>query len=775
MSGRDRTLTLAAAVAGALALLTGALAAAETPGLVGLVFEKPGFREPASKDVIKHLAHEWTGGPGDWSARWRGALEGPVTGEVTFFAEADNGLRLEIDGKVVIDGLGRGEARSGKLSLVAGRKVSMRVDYFQDGDPSYLRLYWSWAGQERVPVDPAALSYDAEDERLVMEALPEDYWSPDDAPLRATAEGSEWLDLSYQDGRLAPVVGVESRQVFRGNREHPELAGELPFTYNHAPMLAYWNGRFFLEFLAAPRDEHQDPTMTLLTSSVDGRRWSAPRVVFPAFTPEGDDHQTLAHQRMGFYVPPDGERLLVTAFYGRWPSPNEGLGIGRVVREVGKDGRLGPIYFIRYNRHVGWDETNTPYPFFRTSPDPGFVAACEALLADKLVVQQWWEEDRSPDGFYRIGGEGFEGKAFAWYTRADGVVVGLWKAGYAASSPDGGQTWSERRKLPSVIVGHAKMWGQQTDDGRFAFVYNPHFEWRYPLALHTSEDGRTFGDMACVQCELPDTRYQGGAKDVGPQYIRGITPGNGDAPGDDMWLVYSMNKEDIWISRVPVPIRSRVERWVDDGFDTLIPGGPVDGWNLYAPAWAPVDVAEFPSVVDKSLRLADAEPHDHATAIRVFPETSEVEVSFRLLPRPADAGRLEIEVLGRSGQRPVRIALTDTGWVQAQRGEERVDLLRYEAGDWLSLELTVRSGAGTYDLAINGRRVLEDATFAEPVGAVERLSFRTGVYRQLGSGLGLGRADEDDVAPDRPGAGERVPEAVFFIDDVSIARHEVSP
>lgn len=749
-----------------LTLMVAVPVLAEAPGLVGLVFEKPDFREPASKDVVKHLDHEWTGGPGDWSARWRGWIEGPVTGEVRFFAEADNGLRLEIDGRVVIDGLGRDAARSGRVSMVAGRKAPLRIAYFQDGDPSYLRLYWSWSGQPRTLVDPAALSYGPEDEREVMEALPEDYWDPDEAPLRVTAEGSEWLDLSYQDGRLAPVVGVESRQVFRADREHPERSGELPFTYNHAPMLAYWNGRFYLEFLAAPRDEHQDPTVTLLTTSIDGRRWSAPRVVFPAFTPEGDDHRTVAHQRMGFYVPPDGERLLVLAFYGRWPSPNEGLGVGRVVRQVDKEGRLGPIYFIRYNRHAGWNETNTPYPFFRDSPDTGFVRACEALLADKLRVQQWWEEDRSEDGFYLLGGGGFEGKAFTWYTRADGVVVGLWKAGYAASSADGGRTWTERRKLPSVIVGHAKMWAQATDDGRYAFVYNPHFEWRYPLALHTSADGRTFGDMACVHCELPDTRYQGGAKDIGPQYVRGITPGNGDAPGDDLWLVYSVNKEDIWISRVPVPIRSRVEAWVDDGFDTLIPGGPVDRWNVYAPRWAPVDVVEHPSVVDKSLRLADAEPWDYARAVRVFPEAPAVELGFRLQPFPREGGRLEVEVLGRSGQRPVRIALTDTGWIQARRGEETVDLRRYEAGQWLSFELKVRSGEATWDLAIDGRAVLEGAALAEPAAAVERLSFRTGEYRRLGRGLGLGRGE--DVAPDRPGAGERVPESVFHVDDVSV-------
>jgi len=33
------------------------------------------------------------------------------------------------------------------------------------------------------------------------------------------------------------------------------------------------------------------------------------------------------------------------------------------VREVEAEGTLGPIYFIRYNRHAGFNETNTAYPF----------------------------------------------------------------------------------------------------------------------------------------------------------------------------------------------------------------------------------------------------------------------------------------------------------------------------------------------------------------------------------------------------------------------------
>ena len=747
-------------------LLTAAARRAEwrTGGLVGVICEKSNFKEPASRDVIRHLNHDWTGGPNDWSAWWIGSLEGPHSGEVVFEAEADNGIKLEIDGKTVIDGLGRDKARRGRMRRIKGRKYPVKVWYFQDGDLSFLRLYWSWAGQERVLVNPAALSYSAKNLKAAVDALPDEYWG-DDAPVLVTGKGSESLDFSHQDGRLAPVVGVQNYQVYRSNREHPELASELNFTYNHAPMLAYWNGRFYLEFLAAPQDEHQYPTVTLLASSMDGRRWSTPKVTFPAFTPEGDRHQTITHQRMGFSVSSDN-RLLVLAFYGRWPSPNEGDGIGRVVREVYENNRLGPIYFIRYNRHAGWNESNTPYPFYRESPDAGFVAACDELLANKLRTQQWWEEDRSKDGFYAFEGHGFLGKAFSWYTRPDGQTVGFWKAGYAALSPDGGKTWTKAKKLPSIIVGHAKMWGQQTDDGRFAMVYNPHFEWRYPLVVNTGDDGVTFSNMAVVHGELPRLRYQGGAKDMGPQYVRGIVPGNGNPPGGDMWLTYSMSKEDIWVSRVPVPIRDRVEGWVDDTFDDLIPGGVVRNWNIYSPRWAPIDVVEFPSVVDKSLQLNDWEPCDYARAVRVFPQSKRVTVQFDLLAGQASHGRMEIDLLSRGGLRPIRLMLGSNGKVQAIQGDQIVDLQSYKANTWFSLQVDLDADSQRFSVSIDGKRILEDAQFAEKASSVERLSFRTGRYRRIGAGLGIGRCNR---AADLPGAGEAARKATYHVNNVRIA------
>ena len=361
--------------------------------------------------------------------------------------------------------------------------------------------------------------------------------------------GGVTIDPTTHDGRLRPAIGVENRQVVRVNRTRPELADGFGWTYNHAPMLAYWNGKFYLEYLSNPVGEHIAPGQTLVTTSTDGRNWSLPTVVFPPYkppegTPMPDQYKGyMMHQRMGFYVAPNN-RLLVLAFYGHAPNPFSKGGIGRVVREAYKDGSYGPIYFIRYSSHTDWTESNTSYPLYTRSEDQGFVDACTALLSDKLMTLQWWDEDRGLDGFYTVERSS---SALSFYHRKDGMVVGLWKRSYAGLSPDEGKSWTTPIRVSTMIMNGAKVWGQRTKDNRYALVYNPvdQSTHRYPLAIVTGDDGILFDTLLLVHGEVPPRRFEGKYKDHGPQYVRGIAEGNGTPPGNDMWITYSGNKEDI--------------------------------------------------------------------------------------------------------------------------------------------------------------------------------------------------------------------------------------
>ena len=561
------------------------------------------------------------------------------------------------------------------------------------------------------------------------------------------------------DGGLPPVVGVHNIQVYRANRSAPLHADGLTHTYLHAPMLCHWRGRFYLQYLSGPVNEHDHPTVTSLTSSADGLTWDAPRLLFPAVKlPDGTE--TVAHQRMGFYVAPDG-RLLTLSFYGKAPSPNDGSGPGRVVREILPDGALGPIHVLRANARSAFPGFKLPYRDFRDASDAGFVSACEALLADKLMTAQWWEEEQLDEtGFYRV-----RGKALSTVTRPDGSVLGIWKNRLVATTTDRGESWTEKAFADGLPNNASKYWLQRSSDNRYALVFNPTNRNRYPLALATSEDCATFANLWTVHAELPDQRFGGYLKNMGPQYVRGIVEGNGSPPdaNDAFWLTYSVNKEDIWVARVPVPVTATAEPGpITESFEQLPADTLPPGWNIYSPLWAPVRVVQNPSAgvaPGRALELRDEDPYDYARAERMFPATHGVKITVKILAQQA-GGRLEIDLLDGTGLRPVRIAFEETGRLRICHEAQWLDAGPYEAGRWheFTLEIPAAPAADRCAILVDGEpRLRRPAFFTDPVATVERLSFRTGEYRQRGYG---GR--------DLPHADRRARAAVFLLDDVSI-------
>lgn len=583
--------------------------------------------------------------------------------------------------------------------------------------------------------------------------------------------GGVTIDPGVHEGRLRWAIGTESIQVMRVNRKHTDIATDSGWSYNHAPNLAYWNGKFYLQYLSNPVDEHIAPGQTLLTTSVDGRSWATPQIIFaPYKAPEGVTipegyHGYMMHQRMGFYTAPNG-RLLTLAFYGHTEDPFQEGGIGRVVREIYKDGSLGSVYFIKYESHAKWNETNTSFPFYTSSKDAGFVAACNALLNDRLKTLQWRDEDDDRDTLYAENRNDDHLSALSYFHRKDGKTVMLWKKSKAALSDDEGKTFSPV-KVPTLIMSGGKNWGQKTEDGRYAMCYNPidNSEYRYPLVIVTSDDGAVFDNMLLVQGEVPPRRFYGRWKDFGPCYMRGIDEGNGNAPGNDMWLTYSMNKEDIWISRIQVPVQYAVTTPVNDNFNALKTTGTIPNWNVYSPQWAPVSIADFPSAANKSLQLSDEDPYDYARAIRVFKETTNADLKFRLYAAQNNGGELSVDITDRYGNRPVRISLNDKGDVLLDEGGKQRVIKKYLGNTWYDFHLTVNATLkGYYNLWINGEPLVTHGALAEAVKSVERISFGTGAYRNTPTRT----TPNVDPVPPLPGADEKVKKAVFYVDDVEL-------
>ncbi|RZL50259.1 MAG: six-hairpin glycosidase [Pedobacter sp.] len=573
--------------------------------------------------------------------------------------------------------------------------------------------------------------------------------------------GKTLVNADYHHGALTPVVGVHSIQTFRANREHPELAENFGWTYNHAPMLAYWNNKFYVEYLSDKVGESIPPGQTLLQSSADGYIWTKPDVIFPIYrikdgtTKEGrsdvaKDLDAVMHQRMGFYVSTKNV-FLVLGFYAisfdAKDDPNDGNGIGRAVREIQPDGKYGPIYFIHYN--PGYSEKNTLYPLYTKSKNKAFVEACNELLANKLMTQQWNEEADRKDPLITLQKQY---KAFSYYHLNDGRVVGLWKNALTAISKDNGKTWPESaQRAPGFVNSNAKIWGQKTADGNYATVYNPS-EYRWPLAISTSKNGLDYTNLLLVNGEVAPMRYGGNYKSYGPQYVRGIIEGNGKPADGKMWVTYSMNKEDIWVSSIPLPVLEIAKEQVDDDFAKLPVGKELNLWNIYSPLWAPVKVE------NKTLVLKDKDPFDYAKAERVFPAAVKITTQFSITPKQDNFGQMEIELQDSRGMATVRLTFDSTGTLSAKAGARYKNFMKYKAGETYDIKIKLDAFTRFYTITVNGKDVLTSLAF-QPVAEISRIVFRTGTVRRF--------PDVDtpaDQTYDLPKAGESEKnEAVYSI------------
>ncbi len=576
--------------------------------------------------------------------------------------------------------------------------------------------------------------------------------------------GSTLSNVDYHHGMLSPAVGTHNIQVVRANREMPETADDFGWTYNHQPMLAYWNNIFYLEYLSDSVGEHIPPSHSYLLTSKDGYDWTKPKVVFPQYkvpdgtTKEGEalvakDLIAIMHQRMGFYVSND-DRLLVIGYYGislnKHDSPNDGNGIGRVVREVYKDGSWGPIYFIRYNH--GWSKKNTSFPFYTSSKDKGFKKACDELLANSLMMQQTNEEADRDDELVPMTKQF---KAFCYYHLEDGRVVGFWKHALTAISTDNGKTWPRPERGPGFVNKNAKIWAQKTADGNYATVYNPS-EFRWPLALSVSNDGLNYDKLLLVTGQISPMRYGGHFKSYGPQYVRGIIEGNGKPSDDEMWLTYSMNKEDIWVAKVPLPVQSEVTEDVNEVFQAMPAGEELNYWNIVSPQWAKVQMAQYQS--EKVLQLKDKDRYDYALAERVIPSTQDGKVTFTVVPQQNNHGQLQIELENNEGLGAIRLIFDADSVLKVKNGYRNSGVTRYEPGTEYKIEISFNTDVRSYWLKINGKEYGHQRLFYRPVHNISKVAFRTGDIRRF--------PDADtptDQDFDLKDAGIPVDEAVYHI------------
>ncbi|MBI3831610.1 MAG: hypothetical protein HY291_18970 [Planctomycetes bacterium] len=90
--------------------------------------------------------------------RWTGVLRVPKDGKYTLYTESDDGSRVFIAGKQVVDnpGLHAMEEKSGEVELKAG-DVEIKVEFFENEGGAGCKFSWSAEGLEKQLVPATAL------------------------------------------------------------------------------------------------------------------------------------------------------------------------------------------------------------------------------------------------------------------------------------------------------------------------------------------------------------------------------------------------------------------------------------------------------------------------------------------------------------------------------------------------------------------------------------------------------------------------------------------
>lgn len=534
-------------------------------GLFGTWYGGDDFTRPQEVETLLRLDSNWINDVRrgrSWSARWRGSLEAPVTGLVTFELQVATAGRFAIAEALVLDAMEGGGTVRGSLAMVAGERSPVELDYLRRGPETFVKVLWSWDGQPPVVIPQTALSHSAEDVahfaaqgarartvagahsigfRVVQAPLPETSPTPEAIPfVRRGVRRNEGL------AKIGPSV---DRPYFRKryllptpfDNSPPEAIDAVGFPrafrpHNHSPALEVCPNGDLLLVIYTSYTEYE-PEVSLIASrlrfGVD--RWDFPEVLVDLAGV--NDHAPLLwtdrdRGRVHLFW---GSPRLVGGFPFQWTYSDDSGASWAPVRFPRFEGPLGPHSRQPINTAFR-DRQGT---FFLSSDGDGGTS----LLWSTTDEGSTWRD---------TGGRS-AGRHTSFALLGDGAtILGLggkntdidgWMPG--VTSTDHGATW-EVKRMPFPALGtNQRPSLQRLESGRLLFAADwQHFRGHRPEGVESSgsyvalsqDDGESwhFKTLPGVQPH-EDPRYHGGAATLGYSALR-------QAPNGTIHLVTTMNR-----------------------------------------------------------------------------------------------------------------------------------------------------------------------------------------------------------------------------------------
>ena len=344
-------------------------------------------------------------------------------------------------------------------------------------------------------------------------------------------------------------------------------------------MIDEHEGRLFAWWKNSPKDEDQPGEQRIMSSqSADGVSWTAAAELFPKLpVPHVLFAEPMLHvNNRSAYIAASPHQFNVYPIGDQVP----GLGLGTLLlRQVNVNGsQFGPAFWATTEAPPGLanaskalgirtvdqmpidvrEDVNQVILGLRSCPDPKVTGnfKCEWCAGGCLAASDRSEFSNEFTHYEMPGGHGGD----VVLIRRSYKKLSHLSLGGSVRAPGG--NWSAPAVL-DIPDDNGNLNAGSLPDGRVYLLSNamPNVN-RDPLFLSTSVDGQAFGHAvraltACEQAMYKSLkqplgcvyRHPGGSKQGGVQYPQGLaltTPGL-----QGFWVIYSLNKEDIWLARVP--------------------------------------------------------------------------------------------------------------------------------------------------------------------------------------------------------------------------------
>ena len=341
--------------------------------------------------------------------------------------------------------------------------------------------------------------------------------------------------------------------------------------FNHHPYLAKFENNLFACWDTQVRDENTSGQHGVFCFSSDqGRTWTTPRTLFPPLAPNIPASETIepgAFQTSQGFCEINNELFAISVVdidskdkIFRFNEVSRKR-VGLLARKVFVDGSLGDIFWVSGSLHT------------RTHDLPNFAKGQETLvkkintyLGQPAHLPQlifgpkihpdsddnhrmtepsppWQLDDGTWVRLFRDAGSAIA------TSRAD-VEATKSRRNYVTFSADHGAHWSVpiRTDFPDAC---ARSNSGRLPSGIFYVINNvlpmsPKHGGRSMLAISLSDDGLIFDRCAVIRFIAPRLRQKGKAKGNGYAYPHSVVMGK------KLWLIYSVNKEDIEICQLSI-------------------------------------------------------------------------------------------------------------------------------------------------------------------------------------------------------------------------------